>query len=95
MILSHTPGGRNGDDAKDHHRYRPAHDSIKAQIEDRGFTNDGEYILDLIRRDQARYSEINAIRGELIKGEQSGEQQPFDSDLFKQEMAAKHARKAR
>ena len=67
---------------------------IKAQIENGGFTNDSEYIRDLIRRDQARNSEIAAIRGELIKGKQSGEPQPFDGDLFKEEMAAKHASKA-
>ena len=68
---------------------------IKAQIEAGEFTNDSEYIRDLIRRDQASKAEIDAIRGELIKGEQSGEPQPFDGDLFKEEMAAKHASKAR
>ena len=68
---------------------------IKAQIEAGEFTNDSEYIRDLIRRDQASKAEIDAIRGELIKGEQSGEPQPFEGDLFKEEMAAKHASKAR
>ncbi|MER2511783.1 MAG: type II toxin-antitoxin system ParD family antitoxin [Nitrosomonas ureae] len=65
---------------------------IKAQIESGGFTNDSEYIRDLIRRDQARNSEIDTIRSELIKGEQSGEPQPFDGDLFKEGMAAKHVK---
>ena len=68
---------------------------IKAQIEGGDFTNNSEYFRDLIRRDQARKSEIDAIRGELIKGEQSGEPQPFDGGLFKEEMAAKHASKGR
>jgi len=68
---------------------------IKAQIEGGDFTNDSEYIRDLIRRDQARNSEINAIRGELIKGEQSGEPQLFDGGQFKKAMTAKHASKAR
>ena len=36
---------------------------IKAQIEGGDFTNDSEYIRDLIRRDQARQFEVNAIRG--------------------------------
>ena len=40
---------------------------IKMQIEGGDFTNDSEYIRDLIRRDQARNSEIDTIRGELIK----------------------------
>jgi antitoxin ParD1/3/4 len=68
---------------------------IKAQIEGGDFTNDSEYIRDLIRRDQARSAEIEAVRGELIKGEQSGEPQPFSGDLFKEKMAARHAHKAR
>jgi antitoxin ParD1/3/4 len=68
---------------------------IKAQIEGGDYTNDSEYIRDLIRRDQARKSEVEAIRRELVKGEESGEPQPFDGDLFKREMTAKHARPAR
>ena len=68
---------------------------IKAQIEAGGFTNDSEYIRDLIRRDQARNAEIEAIRAELVRGEQSGEPQPFHSARFKKSMAAKHAQKAR
>lgn len=65
---------------------------IKAQIEGGDFTNDSEYIRDLIRRDQARNSEIDTISGELIKGEQSGEPQPFDGELFKEGMTAKHVK---
>ena len=68
---------------------------IKAQIDGGDFTNDSEYIRDLIRRDQARQFEIDAIRSELIQGEESGQPQAFNSDLFKEQMAAKHARKAR
>ena len=68
---------------------------IKAQIEAGGFTNDSEYVRDLIRRDQARSAEMDAIRAELIKGEASGEPRPFDAAGFKQGMTAKHAQKAR
>jgi len=68
---------------------------IKAQIEAGGFTNDSEYVRDLIRRDQARNAEIEAVRAELIKGEASGDPQPFDAARFKQDMTAKHAKKAR
>jgi antitoxin ParD1/3/4 len=64
---------------------------IKAQIAAGGFTNDSEYIRDLIRRDQASQADIEAIRAALIEGEQSGESQPFNGDLFKKEMIAKHA----
>jgi antitoxin ParD1/3/4 len=68
---------------------------IKAQIKTGGFTNDSEYVRDLIRRDQARNAEIEAVRAELIKGEASGKPQPFDAVRFKRDMTAKHAQKAR
>jgi antitoxin ParD1/3/4 len=66
---------------------------IKAQIESGDFTNDSEYIRDLIRRDQARQAELEALRVELIKGEESGEPRSFDGDAFKEKMAARHARR--
>ena len=65
---------------------------IKAQIAAGEFTNDSEYIRALIRRDQTRQAKIEAIRAALIEGEQSGEAQPFDGELFKQEMIAKHGK---
>jgi antitoxin ParD1/3/4 len=68
---------------------------IKAQIEAGGFTNDSEYVRDLIRRDQARSAEMEAIRAELIKGEVSGSPRSFDAARFKQDMTAKHGKKAR
>ena len=68
---------------------------IKAQIAAGQFTNDSEYVRDLIRRDQASQADLAAIRAALIEGEDSGEPQPFDSSQFKQEMAAKHANKIR
>lgn len=63
---------------------------IKAQISAGEFTNDSEYIRDLIRRDQANQADIEAIRAALIEGEQSGEAQPFNADTFKQEMMTKY-----
>ncbi len=63
---------------------------IKAQIEAGHYTNDSEYIRDLIRREQERSAEVEAIRSALIAGESSGEPRPFDPDTFKQRMLAKH-----
>jgi antitoxin ParD1/3/4 len=55
---------------------RKQDDWIKAQIERGDYTNDSEYIRDLIRREQERQdespAEIDAIRAALIAGEQSG-----------------------
>jgi antitoxin ParD1/3/4 len=66
---------------------------IKSQVAAGQFTNDSEYVRDLIRRDQTSQADIEAIRAALIEGEESGEAQPFDGRQFKQEMAAKHANK--
>lgn len=63
---------------------------IKAQIAAGHYTNDSEYIRDLIRREQERTSGIEAIRTALIEGETSGEPKPFDADAFKQRMLAQH-----
>ena len=67
---------------------------IKAQIAAGQFTNDSEYIRDLIRRDQAR-AKLRSKQSALhsIEAEESGEPQPFDGNLFKQEMIAKHGSK--
>jgi antitoxin ParD1/3/4 len=63
---------------------------VKAQIEAGHYTNDSEYIRDLIRREQERSAQIEAIRSALIEGEASGEPQPFDAAAFKQRMLEAH-----
>ncbi|ATV20376.1 type II toxin-antitoxin system ParD family antitoxin [Pseudomonas syringae] len=50
------------------------------------YTSDSEYIRDLIRREQARSADIEAICLALIEGESSGEPRQFDVDEFKQRM---------
>ena len=64
----------------------PQNDWVKAQIEAGRYTNDSEAIRDLIRREQERTAEVEAIRQALIQGEASGEPQPFDTAKFKQGM---------
>jgi antitoxin ParD1/3/4 len=63
---------------------------IKAQIEAGNYTNDSEYIRDLIRREQERSAETEAIRAALLEGEASGEPKRFDISAFKQRMLAGH-----
>ena len=65
---------------------------VKSQIAAGQFTNDSEYIRDLIRRDQANNAEIDSIRAALIESEESGKPQAFDGDLFKKEMIATHGK---
>jgi antitoxin ParD1/3/4 len=63
---------------------------IKAQIDAGHYTNDSEYIRDLIRREQERSGQVEAIRAALLEGEASGEPRPFDGDGFKQRMLSTH-----
>ncbi len=63
---------------------------IKAQIDGGRYTNDSEYIRDLIRREQERNAEIEAVRQALIEGEESGEPQPFDVAAFKRRVRKTH-----
>ena len=63
---------------------------VKAQIEAGHYTNDSEYIRDLIRREQERSAEIDAIRAALIESEASGEPKRFDAAAFKQRMLSAH-----
>jgi antitoxin ParD1/3/4 len=63
---------------------------IKAQIDAGHYTNDSEYIRDLIRREQERSAGIEAVRAALIEGEASGEPRHFDTGAFKQRMLAPH-----
>ncbi|HQQ69831.1 MAG TPA: type II toxin-antitoxin system ParD family antitoxin [Alicycliphilus sp.] len=60
---------------------------IKAQIAAGQYTNDSEAIRDLIRREQERQAQVQAIRAALIEGEESGAPQPFDLQAFKARMA--------
>ncbi len=61
-------------------------DWIKAQVEGGQYTNDSEYIRNLIRREQERGAEIEVIRSALIKGEKSGKPKPFDASAFKRRL---------
>ena len=63
---------------------------IKAQISTGRYTNDSEFIRDLIRREQERSLEMEAIRTALIEGEASGEPKPFNAEAFKQKMSQQH-----
>ena len=63
---------------------------IKAQVDAGRYTNDSEYIRDLIRREQEQTAEVEAIRAALIEGEASGEPQPFDIAAFNRRMRTKY-----
>lgn len=59
---------------------------IKSQVDAGHYTNDSEYIRDLIRREQDRSAQIESVRASLIEGESSGEPQAFNAAKFKKRM---------
>ena len=63
---------------------------IKSQIAAGKFTNDSEYIRDLIRRDQSSVAGIEKIGAALIEGKLSGNPEPFNPEQFKREMMEKY-----
>lgn len=63
---------------------------ISTQVDAGRFTNDSELIRDLIRREQERSVEIEAVRKALIKGERSGKPQAFDFAAFTRRKRAQH-----
>jgi antitoxin ParD1/3/4 len=62
---------------------------IKSRINDGDFTNDSEYLRDLIRRDQEQFSEIHAIRAALKKGEQSDDSARSIDEIMQAVLARK------
>jgi antitoxin ParD1/3/4 len=63
---------------------------IAAQIAAGHYTNDSEAIRDLIRREQERSAQVEALRQALIEGEASGEPRSFDVAAFKRRMSQRH-----
>ena len=50
----------------------PMKDWIATQIDSGKYASSSDYVRDLIRRDQEKASELQAIRSALIEGEKSG-----------------------
>jgi antitoxin ParD1/3/4 len=63
---------------------------ISAQVQLGRFANDSELIRDLIRREQERHEDVDAVRWALIEGERSGGPQAFDFKEFTRRKRAQH-----
>lgn len=57
-------------------------DWIKAQIAEGSYSNDSEYVRDLIRRDQERKSALNDLRGLIEEGLESGVSSSSVTDIM-------------
>jgi len=55
---------------------------IKTQIADGGFTNDSEYIRDLVRRDQARKRDTLTLKAAIAEGLASGDSSISVADIW-------------
>jgi antitoxin ParD1/3/4 len=63
---------------------------IASQVSAGRFANDSELVRDLIRREQERSVELEAVRQALIEGERSGKAQAFDFAAFLRRKVAQH-----
>lgn len=57
---------------------------IKQQIEKGDFTNDSEYIRDLVRRDQAKKRQKTEIDAALLEGLESGVSDKSVEEIFRE-----------
>jgi len=57
---------------------------IKSQISAGEYTNDSEYLRDLVRRDQAKKGKINALKSAIQTGLESGISEKSVLDIMKE-----------
>lgn len=55
---------------------------IKEQIENGDFTNDSEYIRDLVRKDQSEHKKLQELRDAIQEGLDSGVSENSVSDIW-------------
>ncbi|MFS4481734.1 type II toxin-antitoxin system ParD family antitoxin [Hyunsoonleella sp. 2307UL5-6] len=57
---------------------------IKSQIKAGEFTNDSEYLRDLVRRDQAKKAKFSALKAAITEGMESGVSDKSVPDIMKE-----------
>lgn len=57
---------------------------IKSQIKAGEFTNDSEYLRDLVRRDQAKKEKFSALKAAITEGMESGVSDKSVPDIMKE-----------
>ncbi len=56
---------------------------IKSRITDGEFTNDSEYLRDLVRRDQTKNAKFSALKAAITEGMDSGVSDKSVTDIMK------------
>ena len=64
----------------------PMNNWIEEHLKDGSYSDSGEYVRNLIRKDQERTAAVKLLQKEIDKGVQSGEPKPFDLKVFMSRM---------
>jgi antitoxin ParD1/3/4 len=64
----------------------PMREWVKAKTSDGLYANSSDYVRDLIRQDQLRSQQIQALQNAIDESLASGEPRAFDAEAFKQKM---------
>lgn len=61
-------------------------DWVESQSQNGTYSNNSDYVRDLIRKDQLRAQKLQAMQSAITKGFESGEPTVFDKTAFKKRM---------
>ena len=64
----------------------PMRDWVEAQTESGLYSNNSDYVRDLIRKDQLRAKKVEAMQAAITQGLESGIAEDFDMDRLQKEM---------
>jgi antitoxin ParD1/3/4 len=64
----------------------PMREWVEAQTENGLYSNNSDYVRDLIRKDQLRTKKIEAMQAAITQGLESGIAEDFDMEKIQQEM---------
>jgi antitoxin ParD1/3/4 len=59
---------------------------VELQSQQGAYSNNSDYVRDLIRRDQYQVTKLKAMQEAITKGLDSGEAKVFDKESFKKRM---------
>ena len=64
----------------------PMREQVELQSQQGAYSNNSDYVRDLIRRDQYQVTKLKAMQEAITKGLDSGEAKVFDKESFKKRM---------
>jgi antitoxin ParD1/3/4 len=64
----------------------PMREWVESQSQQGAYSNNSDYVRDLIRRDQYQVTKLKAMQEAITKGLDSGEAKTFDKESFKKRM---------